>query len=258
MSERIEFIRTDSEETALKLLNGKSVTSASGELITMGAEDHILVPDDSAKMEEVEEYVNEGFVQKQDPIVGLYTIYGKRKLTTEGELYPEFEQGQECAFRGGYYPNDFNDFEKGDRRVVMYGKKGTFSVDMAEDRGDTPEDKHVTNRKFVLDKDAEVKQFVQDNYVKLEKPTETGRSYIYRSYYHGGGQYTNNTVKATPASDQYTIMERDSGGRSSVEAPTSAKHIANKDYVDNVTTEVKNSLDSKIGYLKSEFFNSLY
>jgi hypothetical protein len=186
---------------------------------------------------------------------GLYTIYGKRKAVTEGELYPEFEHGQECVFCGGYYPNDLNDFENGDRRVVMYGKKGTFSVDMAEDRGDTPEDKHVANRKFVLGKDAEVKQFVQDNYVKLDQPTEVGRSYVYRSYYHGGGKYTNNTVKATPASEQYTIMERDSGGRSSVEAPTSEKHIANKDYVDKAIADVKTTLEQKIKELEERLAN---
>lgn len=183
-------------------------------------------------------------VSTAEAIAGLYTIYGKRKFATEGELYQEFEDGSECVFRGGYYPNDLKDFEKGDRRIVMYGKKGTFSVDMAEDRGDTPEDKHVTNRKFVLDNDAEVKQFVQDNYVKLEKPTEIGRSYVYRTYNHGGGKYTYNTVKATPASDQYTLMERDSGGRSSVEAPTAEKHIANKAYVDATALVTKGSIDA--------------
>ena len=57
MSERIEFIKTDSEETALKLLNGESVTSASGEPITMGAEDFVLVPDDAASLIDVEEAV---------------------------------------------------------------------------------------------------------------------------------------------------------------------------------------------------------
>ena len=209
-------------------------------------------------LNEIQTLIDENLKSKvsiANAIAGLYTIYGKRKLATEDELYQEFEDGSECVFRGGYYPNDLKDFEKGDRRIVMYGKKGTFSVDMAEDRGDAPEDKHVANRQFVLGKDAEVKQFVQDNYVKLDKPTEVGRSYIYRSYYHGGGKYTNNTVKATPASDQYTIMERDSGGRSSVEAPTSAKHVANKDYVDKAIADTKTTLEQKIKELEERLAN---
>ena len=175
----------------------------------------------------IEESLNSK-VSTAEAIAGLYTIYGKRKFAAKDELYQEFEDGSECVFRGGYYPNDLKDFEQGDRRIVMYGKKGTFSVDMAEDRGDTPEDKHVVNRKFV-----------EDNYVKRVNPNEIGRSYVYRTYNHGGGKYTYDTVKATPASDQYTLMERDSGGRSSVEAPTAEKHIANKAYVDATVKEAK-------------------
>ena len=57
MSERIDYIYTDNEDEALELLNGGSVTSASGETITMGGEDFVLVPDDSASLVDIEEAV---------------------------------------------------------------------------------------------------------------------------------------------------------------------------------------------------------
>ena len=92
-------------------------------------------------------------VDKQGAIAGLYTFYGKRKLPTEGDEWIQYENGEECVFRGGYFPNSYSEFDKGDRRVVMYGKMGTFSVDMAEDRNFTYDvstmGKHVTNRNYV-------------------------------------------------------------------------------------------------------------
>ena len=92
-------------------------------------------------------------VDKQSAIAGLYTFYGKRKSPTEGEEWPQYENGEECVFRGGYFPNSYSEFNQGDRRVVMYGKMGTFSVDMAEDRGFTYDSstmgKQVTNRNYV-------------------------------------------------------------------------------------------------------------
>lgn len=92
-------------------------------------------------------------VDKQSAIVGLYTFYGKRKLPTQGDEWIQYENGEECVFRGGYFPNSYSEFDKGDRRVVMYGKMGTFSVDMAEDRGFTYDSstmgKQVTNRNYV-------------------------------------------------------------------------------------------------------------
>ena len=81
MSERIEFIRTDSEETALKILNGENVTSVSGEPVTMGAEDHLLVPDDSANLLDIEEAVaalEEKIAIEYIDLVSEQTITGKK------------------------------------------------------------------------------------------------------------------------------------------------------------------------------------
>lgn len=47
MSNRMDFIYTDDEANVISLLNGESITSASGEEITMGQEDFILVPDNT-------------------------------------------------------------------------------------------------------------------------------------------------------------------------------------------------------------------
>lgn len=47
MSNRMDFIYTDDEANVISLLNGESIISASGEEITMGQEDFILVPDNT-------------------------------------------------------------------------------------------------------------------------------------------------------------------------------------------------------------------
>ena len=50
-------------------------------------------------------------VDKQNAIVGLYTFYGKRKLPTEGDEWIQYENGEECVFRGGYFPNSYSEFD---------------------------------------------------------------------------------------------------------------------------------------------------
>ena len=198
-------------------------------------------------------------VTQDNAIAGLYTIYGKRKLATTGEAYPEFEQGQECVFRGGYYPNDFKDFEKGDRRVVMYGKKGTFSVDMAEDRGDTPEDKHVVNRKFLA-----------ENYVPKLSYSQTVSGQEYQVY----ATQQKNPVRALDVHKggvSNTIMMRDGGGSSSVKTPanwkddkeklsTNAEKIVNVNMLVDYTADRLKVLDTIIlnTTLTQDIFNSLY
>lgn len=180
-------------------------------------------------------------VTQDNAIAGLYTIYGKRKLATDGEVYPEFEQGQECVFRGGYYPNDFKDFEKGDRRVVMYGKKGTFSVDMAEDRGDTPEDKHVVNRKFLA-----------DNYVPKLGYSQTVSGQEYQVYATQQGKPVR-ALDVHKGGIGNTIMMRDGSGTSSVKTPANwdwndkDKLSANAEKIANVNMLTEYAVP-KIGY----------
>jgi hypothetical protein len=148
------------------------------------------------------------FVAQQDPIIGDYTIYGKRKIASADEEYPQFEDGSETVFRGSYYPNSREDFDKGDRRVVMYGKKGTFSVDMAEDRGEPPEDKHVVNRKFLADK-----------CVPKIDYSGTLANQEYQLYATQPGSFIR-TLDVHKGDLPNTIMMRDSSGTGSVNTPS--------------------------------------
>jgi hypothetical protein len=139
---------------------------------------------------------------------GLYTIYGKRKIAGVGEEFPQFEDGSEATFAGAYYPNNAESFNNGNRRIVMWGKKGTFSVDMAEDRGEEPEDKHVTNRKWVA-----------DNFRASYKPTTAYKSYVYRAFKKTSGSIIQDAIPAEVSADANSIMLRDGSGCAKISVP---------------------------------------
>lgn len=187
-------------------------------------------------------------VDKQSAIAGLYTFYGKRKLPTEGDEWIQYENGQECIFRGGYFPNSYSEFDKGDRRVVMYGKMGTFSVDMAEDRGFTYNSstmgKHVTNRNYVdsaisaeantrAAEDSKLQDYIdQEIQTRAAEDADIRAKYVPRKSYSGTIQSQEYQLYSTSVSGDTafllnvhkgavanTIMMRDSKGTGSIATP---------------------------------------
>lgn len=198
------------------------------------------------------EYINDMAkkVDKQSAIVGLYTFYGKRKApNTPNEEWPEYENGEECVFRGGYFPNSYDEFNQGDRRVVMYGKMGTFSVDMAEDRGFTYSSstmgKHVTNRNYVdsaisaeaetrADEDSRLQDYIdQEILTRSAEDADIRAKYVPRTNYSGNAQtgqeyklYATGALGSALLLDVHkgavsnTIMMRDKSGTSSIATPS--------------------------------------
>ena len=190
-------------------------------------------------------------VDKQSAIVGLYTFYGKRKApNTPNEEWPQYENGEECVFRGGYFPNSYSEFNQGDRRVVMYGKMGTFSVDMAEDRGFTYDSstmgKQVTNRNYVdtaisaeantrANEDSKLQDYIdQEIQTRAAADAEIRATYVPRKAFNGdttqGYEYqlystskTGDTaflLNAHKGAVAATIMMRDDSGAGSIATPS--------------------------------------